>query len=155
METKEILQTYRFDDFIFVTNFKTFNDAEEYAFKNNGELVEIGFIDGADNPELTTNANLIEERKPFKVELPYSTYNVYYSYDDFFQEIAKSLQFQKKRLEDDMFLEDIWADQNIAQGDRILIVDNGEIVTITTKERIKYLMGGHLYEVAVKLSRTK
>lgn len=155
METKEILQTYKFDDFIFVTNFKTFNDAEEYAFKNNGELVEIGFIDGADNPELTTNANLIEERKPFKVELPYSNYNVYYSYDDFFQEIAKSLQFQKKRLEDDMFLEDIWADQNIAQGDRILIVDNGEIVTITTKERIKYLMGGHLYEVAVKLYRTK
>lgn len=151
METKEILQTYKFDDFIFVTNFKTFNDAEEYAFKKKGELVEIGFIDGADNPELTTKANLIAERKPFKVELPYSNYNVYYSYEVYFQDLAKTLQFQKKRLEDDMFLEDIWADQNIAHGDRILIVDNGEIVAVTTKERIKFLMGGHLYEVAVKL----
>ena len=85
METKEILQSYKFDDFIFVTNFKTYNDAVEFAQEKEGELIEIGFLDGADNPEITNKGNLINERKPFKIDMPYNDYDVYYSYDNTFQ----------------------------------------------------------------------
>ena len=63
---------------------------------------------------------------------------MYYSYDEGFQEMAKSLQFQKKETDNDMFLEDILSDQNIAAGDRIIIVDDKKINTITTRERIKF-----------------
>lgn len=151
METKEILQKYEFEDFVFVTHFKTFNDAEEYAEEHHGELVEIGFLDGADNPEMSDKANLILERKPFKVELPQSNYEVYYSYDENFQDYLLKLQIQHKRLENDMYPEDILADQNLALGDKILIMDQGAFVAITTRERIKFLMRGNLYEIAVKL----
>ena len=95
------------------------------------------------------------DKKTFRVELPYSDYKVYYSYDEGFQEMAKSLQFQKKEADNDMFLEDILSDQNIASGDRIIIVDDKKINTITTRERIKFLMGGNLYELAVKIGNTE
>jgi hypothetical protein len=75
---------------------------------------------------------------------------VYYSYDETFQDLAKTLQYQKKEANNDMLLEDVLSDQNLA-GDRIIIVDNGVINTITTRERIKFLMGGNLYELGVKV----
>ena len=63
--------------------------------------------------------------------------------------------FKKKEADNDMFLEDILSDQNIAAGDRIIIVDDKKINTITTRERIKFLMGGNLYELAVKIGNTE
>ncbi len=75
---------------------------------------------------------------------------MYYSYDETFQDLAKTLQYQKKEANSDMLLEDVLSDQNLA-GDRIIIVDNGVINTITTRERIKFLMGGNLYELGVKV----
>lgn len=151
MSNQERLQKYRFEKYSIVTNFEKFQDAEKFAEENNGQLVEVGFLDGADNPIETNMAQLISEKKPFKVELPYHDYEVYYSYEETFQDIAKSLQYQKKEMEDDMFLEDILSDQNLATGDRIIIVDNGIVNTVTTRERIKFLMGGKLYEIGVKI----
>lgn len=151
METNDRLQKYKFENFIVITNFETYEDAENFARDNSGELMEVGFLDGADNPVETNKGNLIADKKPFRVELPYNNYDIYYSNDEKFQEIAKELQYQKKESEDDMLPEDILSDQNLASGDRIIIVDNGMINTITTRERIKFLMGGHLYELAVKI----
>lgn len=155
METKDRLQKYKFENYTIVTNFETYQDAENFAKENSGELIEVGFTDGADNPLENPKANLIADKKTFRVELPYSDYKVYYSYDEGFQEMAKSLQFQKKEADNDMFLEDILSDQNIAAGDRIIIVDDKKINTITTRERIKFLMGGNLYELAVKIANTE
>ena len=56
------------------------------------------------------------------------------------------------KKENDVAPEDRIADQNIAAGDRIIILKDGEINTVTTKERIKYLMQGNLYEIAVKIT---
>lgn len=151
METKEKrLQEYKFEDYKIVTNFETYKDAEIYAKENDGRLIEVGFVDGADNPVESSKANLILDKKPFRVELPYHHYDVYYSYDETFQDLAKTLQYQKKEANNEMLLEDVLSDQNLA-GDRIIIVDNGVINTITTRERIKFLMGGNLYELGVKV----
>ena len=49
-----------------------------------------------------------------------------------------------------MLPEDILSDQNIAPGDRIIITDESGVNTVTTRERIKFLMRGNVYELAVK-----
>ena len=58
--------------------------------------------------------------------------------------------FKDAKLENDMLPEDILSDQNIAPGDRIIITDESGVNTVTTRERIKFLMRGNVYELAVK-----
>lgn len=134
----------------FVTNFATYAEAEAYAQTNQGELVELGFTDGADAPVLNDAGNLISSQKPFRVVLP-AEYSVLYSDDETFQEVAEKLLVEKKIIESDIAPEDWLADQNIASTDRLIILKNNEVNTITTRERIKYLMLANVYELGVKL----
>lgn len=150
MENKERLQEYHYDDYKVVTNFETYEDALQYAAETGGEMVEIGFVDGSDNPLADDTAQLMKIKKPFRIALD-PEYTVYYSEDEGFQEMAQNILEEMKELEDDTLPEDWIDDQNIATGDRIIIVKDGEINTVTTRERIKYLMRGNLYEIAVKL----
>lgn len=145
------LQHYKFDDYQLVTNFANFQDAVQYAHENQGELIEIGFTDGTDAVTQDDSVGLIAKQKVFEVVLD-SDYTVLYSDDERFQELAQELLVEKKKLENDVALEDWLADQNIATGDRIIVLRDGEVNTITTRERIKYLMKAKLYEVAVKLN---
>ncbi|MBU4537588.1 MAG: hypothetical protein L6264_06430 [Weeksellaceae bacterium] len=144
------LQKYRYDDYTVVTNFETYQDITDYAAAHNGELMEVGFTDGSDNPMPNTTGNLIAEQKPFKVGLD-PEYKVYYSSDEGFQEMAENILEEMKEKENDIAPEDWISDQNIATGDRIIIVKDGEVNTVTTRERIKFLMRGNLYELAVKV----
>ena len=98
-------------------------------------------------------AKLIESRVIFKVGLP-PEYEVLYSHDERFQELAENILEAMKEKESDVAPEDWLADQNIAPDDRIIVLRDGSINTITTRERIKFLMRGNLYEVAVKLPIT-
>lgn len=152
MEKEERLQTYDYEQYTVVTNFETYTDAVNYAQENNGELVEVGFTDGSDNPMPNTEGNLIAEQRTFKVGLG-EEYKVYYAEDEGFQQMAEDMLESLKKKEDDDTPEDWLADQNIAPGDRIVIVKNGEVNTITTRERIKFLMRGSLYELAVKVPK--
>ena len=154
MENKERLQNYTYDDYTVVTNFETYQDALNYADKYNGELIEVGFTDGSDNPMPNNDGNLIAEQKTFKVGLD-PEYKVVYSYDEGFQEFAEDVLEEMKKLENDVAPEDWLADQNIATGDRIIVMKNGEVNTVTTRERIKFLMRGNLYELAVKVVPTQ
>lgn len=149
-EKKDRLQEYAYDDYKVITNFETLEGAEHYARENNGELLEVGFTDGSDNPMPNTDGNLFATRKPFAVGLD-PEYEVLYSSDPRFQEMAEIILEEKKALENDVAPEDWMADQNIATGDRIIVLKNGEINTVTTRERIKFLMKGNLYEAAVKV----
>lgn len=151
MENSERLQKYKFDDYTIVTNFEKFEDAEHYAQSHHGSLTEVGFTDGADNPLPNSDANLIMTRKTFRVGLD-PEYEVLYSDDPRFEEMAQALQTGKKEIEGDVAPEDWMADQNIATGDHIIIVKNGEVNTVTTRERIKYLMRGNVYELAVRVA---
>ena len=85
------------------------------------------------------------------VELPdHPNYRVLYSDAEGFQEMADQILFEMKKAENDMLPEDILSDQNIAPGDRIIITDESGVNTVTTRERIKFLMRGNVYELAVK-----
>lgn len=153
MENTERLQKYEFDNYTILTNFETFDDAENYASDNGGELVEVGFTDGSDNPLPNTDGHLIETRKTFRVGLD-PEYQVLYSDDPKFQEMAEVILEDMKRKENDVAPEDWISDQNIAEGDRIIIIKNDVVNTVTTRERIKYLMSGNVYELAVRLNNT-
>ncbi len=154
METnKERLQDYKYDDYSVVTNFATYDDAVDYAKKHGGELIEIGFTDGHDAPMENNNGNLKSEKRAFKIELPGETnYEILYSDSEGFQEWAEEVLKAQKKLENDTAPEDWLSDQNIAPGDRIIILKDGKLNTVTTRERIKYLMRGNVYELAVKVT---
>ena len=154
MENTERLQKYQYENYTVVTNFETYQEVVDYAAANNGDLIEVGFTDGSDNPMPNSTGNLIAEKKTFKVGLD-PEYQVSYSYDERFQELAEQILQQMKEKENDVAPEDWLADQNIAQGDRIIIMKNGEVNTVTTRERIKFLMRGNLYELAVKVPSEK
>ena len=58
MKNTDRLQKYEFENYTIVTNFEEYQDAVNYATENNGELLEVGFTDGADNPSLNSDGNL-------------------------------------------------------------------------------------------------
>lgn len=147
---KDRLQEYAYDDYKVVTNFETYDDAEQYARETGGEMIEVGFTDGSDNPMPNDTAKLMETRKPFRVGLD-PMYEVIYSEDERFQEMAQNILEDMKEKENDVAPEDWIADQNIATGDRIIVLRDGEVNTVTTRERIKFLMRGNIYEIGVKV----
>ena len=152
MENTERLQHYQFENYEVVTNFATYYDAETYAAEKNGELIEVGFTDGSDNPTLNSDAKLIADKKPFKVAIPGdSSYQILYSDSKGFQEWAEEILKNKKILEADVAPEDWLSDQNVSPGDKIIILKDGKLNTVTTRERIKFLMRGNVYEIAVKI----
>ena len=150
MSNTDRLQKYVFDDYTIVTNFEKYTDAVSYASNHQGELVEVGFTDGADNPLPDDSANLLESQRTFRVGLD-PEYEVLYSDDERFQEMAETILEHLKEKENDIAPEDWISDQNIAPGDRIIVIKDGEVNTVTTRERIKFLMRGNVYELAVKV----
>ena len=150
MEGNERLQKYEYDEYTVVTNFETYEDAVTYVAEHGGELLEVGFTDVSDNPMPNTEGNLMADKRTFRVGLD-PDYKVYYSSDEGFQEMAENILEEMKKKENDVAPEDWIADQNIATGDRIIVVKDGEVNTVTTRERIKFLMRGNLYELAVKV----
>lgn len=153
MENTDRLQRYEFEEYTVITNFETFDQAAKYAAETGGEMIEVGFTDGSDNPLPNADGNLIAEKKTFKVSLD-PEYTVLYSYDEGFQDKAQQILEDQKRAESDVAPEDWLADQNIATGDRIIVMKDGELNTVTTRERIKFLMRGNVYELAVKVSNS-
>lgn len=150
MSDTDRLQKYVFDEYTIVTNFEKYTDAVSYASSHQGELVEVGFTDGADNPLPDDSANLLESKRTFRVGLD-PEYEVLYSDDEKFQEMAETILEHLKEKENDIAPEDWISDQNIAPGDRIIVIKDGEVNTVTTRERIKFLMRGNVYELAVKV----
>lgn len=150
MENTERLQKYGYDSYTIVTNFETYDEAVQYAQETGGELMEVGFTDGSDNPSPDNKADLIALKRTFKVGLA-PEYSVLYSDDEKFQEMAELIQENMKVKENDVAPEDWLADQNIAEGDRIIVIKDNEVNTVTTRERIKFLMKGNVYELAVKI----
>lgn len=89
--TQDRLQKYEFENYTLTTNFATYDDALNYANETKGELIEVGFTDGSDNPLPNNSANLIEDKKTFKVELPFHTnYEVLYSEQKVFRKWLKN-----------------------------------------------------------------
>ncbi|UOE41939.1 hypothetical protein MTP09_04715 [Chryseobacterium suipulveris] len=154
MDNSRKLHKFAYDDYTVVTNFETFEDAKNYAAERNGEMLEVGFTDGSDNPMPNSDGNLIADKRTFRVGLD-PEYQVLYSDDPKFQEMSELILEEMKKKENDVAPEDWLGDQNIAPGDRIIIVKNDQVNTVTTRERIKFLMRGNVYELAVKIPGTE
>ena len=53
---------YRLAGLEITVGFPRYRDAESYAALQGGEVVEVGFLDGNDNPEITYEAGLLEKK---------------------------------------------------------------------------------------------
>ena len=151
METfnEEKLVKYQMDEKEIVVGFATYQDAENYAAQNLGDLVEVGFKDGNDNPQLTNEASLISQKLHYFVEAG-PEYKFIHSADPSFRDYADQLQERKADLNDDSPEEKYIANAEIEiSEDPIIVLKNNEFESITSRERSKYLKQANVYEIGV------
>ena len=100
METfnSEKLSSYQIDCQKSVTGFATYTDTESYAAKFGGKVVEIGFRDGNDNPEITRDGRLIEKKLYYFVDAG-PEYKFIHSSDSGFRHYADGLQKIKAKID--------------------------------------------------------
>lgn len=158
METENIverLNKYEFDNSIVYTGFKSVGEARKFSEERNGKLVEVGFLDGNDNPVEDDSQNLIAENKYYKA-FAGPDYKIIHSSDEGFQEVAEKLQERGNELmeksPDEKYFSD--ADWQI-QEDAVIVLFKGEIENITSRERSKYLMHTKVYELAVSVPKSE
>lgn len=135
-----------------MTGFASYAEAEIYAAKFSGKVVEIAFTDVNDNPEITTNGGLIEKKLHYFVDAG-PEYKFIHSSDPGFRNYADELQKinSKNRLspEDKYILN---AEIEIAE-DPIIVLKNKHFESVTSCERSKYLKHAKVYEIAVLLTQ--
>ncbi|MFC6268215.1 hypothetical protein [Frigoriflavimonas asaccharolytica] len=144
------LREYELEDYTLKTGFSSYEDANIYASENNGELVEVAFKDGNDNPQISSEANLIADKKYFHASAG-SEYRFIHSTDAEFQEFAGKIHEKDVEARTSSPEEQYFADFKLETAeDPVLVLKNGEFESITTRERAKYLKHANVYEIAVK-----
>ncbi|WP_027384169.1 hypothetical protein [Epilithonimonas caeni] len=158
METENIVERltkYEYDDSIVYTGFRSVGEARKFAEERNGKLVEVGFLDGNDNPVEDNSQNLIAENKYYKA-FAGPDYKILHSSDEGFQEIADKLKERQTEITekspDEKYFSD--ADWQIKE-DAVIVLFKDEIENITSRERSKYLMHTKVYELAVSVPKSK
>ena len=147
----ENLVKYEMDDKQILVGFPNFAEAENYAAQNLGDLVEVGFKDGNDNPLITNEASLISRKTHFSVEAG-PEYRFIHSSDPTFKEYADQLQELDSDLKDESPEEKYVANAEIEIGeDPIIVLKNDEFESITSRERSKYLKQANVYEIGVAM----
>jgi len=145
------LNRYEFDDTIIYTGFSSYQDAEDYAQKKNGKLVEVGFKDGNDNPEIGNEANLIEKKLHYVVDAG-DEYKFIHSSDPAFKQYADELQKIKAKLLESPPDERYLANFEIENTeDPIVVIKNDHFESVTSRERSKYLKHANVYEIGVSV----
>lgn len=151
METyhSEKLVKYQINNQKIVVGFGTYKDAEEYAAQNSGDLVEVGFKDGNDNPQITNEASLVARKMHFFVEAG-PEYRFIHFADPSFRDYADQLQQRKAELNDESPEEKYIANAEIEIAeDPIIVLKNNEFESVTSRERSKYLKQANVYEIGV------
>jgi hypothetical protein len=148
------LNRYVLDDQIVYTGFSSFKDAEECAQKKEGKLVEVGFKDGNDNPEICQDADLIEKRLHFFVDAG-DEYKFIHSSDPGFRKYADELQKIKSNQQQKSPEERYFANFEIENiEDPIIVIKNDHFESVTSRERSKYLKHASVYEIGVSLPKS-
>jgi hypothetical protein len=153
METynSEKLVKYQLDNQEIVVGFASYADAERYAAQNLGNLIEVGFKDGNDNPMITSEVSLIERKMHFFVEAG-SEYRFIHSSDPAFRDYADHLQERKSDLLEESPEEKYVANAEIEiTEDPIIVLKNNEFESVTSRERSKYLKQANVYEIGVAI----
>lgn len=158
METENIVERltkYEFDNSNVYTGFKSIGEAKQFATERNGKLIEVGFLDGNDNPVEDNSASLINENKYYKADAG-EDYKILHSSDEGFQEIADKLKERQTELSgksvDEKYFSD--ADWQIKE-DAVIVLYKGEVESVTSRERSKYLKHTKVYELAVEVPKSK
>jgi hypothetical protein len=148
------LNRYVLDDQIVYTGFSSFKDAEECAAKKEGNLVEVGFKDGNDNPEICDDAGLIEKKLHFFVDAG-DEYKFIHSSDPGFRKYADELQKIKASNDKTSPDERYFANFEIENiEDPIIVLKNDHLESVTSRERSKYLKHAKVYELGVSLPKS-
>ena len=157
MESENIverLNKYEYDNSNVYTGFRSVGEARKFAEDRNGTLVEVGFLDGNDNPVEDSSQNLIVENKYYKA-FAGPDYKILHSSDEGFQEMAEKLKERQntvtEKSPDEKYFSD--ADWQIEE-DAVIVLFKGEIENVTSRERSKYLMHTKVYEVAVSVPKS-
>ena len=157
METKDNerkLNRYDLEDQILYTGFSNFDDAENYAQTENGELVEVAFKDGNDNPEVSNEAGLLENKLHYSVKAG-PEYKFIHSSDEAFRQYADELQKIKAKLEESPPDERYLANFELENAeDPIIVLKNDQFESVTSRERSKYLKHASVYEIGVSTKKS-
>ncbi|CAD7800994.1 hypothetical protein CHRY9390_00713 [Chryseobacterium aquaeductus] len=148
------LNKYELEDQTFFTGFSTFDDAVRYAQEHNGEVVEVAFKDGNDNPQLSTEAGLVEKKMHYHVEAG-SEYKFIHSSDEGFRKYADELQKIKAKQQQSPPDERYLANFEIENAeDPIIVIKNDQFESVTSRERSKYLKHANVYEIGVSVAKS-
>lgn len=148
------LNKYELDDQIVYTGFSSIKDAQEHADKIGGNLVEVGFKDGNDNPQITSEAGLIKKNLHYYVDAG-DEYKFIHSSDPGFKQYADDLQKMQAKMRGDAPDERYLANFEIENTeDPIVVIKNDKLESVTSRERSKYLKNAHVYEIGVSTSKS-
>ncbi|CAA7194894.1 hypothetical protein [Chryseobacterium potabilaquae] len=148
------LNRYILNNQIVYTGFSSFKEAEECAQKKEGVLVEVGFKDGNDNPEITTEAGLIEKKLHYYVDAG-EEYKFIHSSDPGFRKYADELQKIKSNEKQYSPEERYFANFEIENvEDPIIVIKNDHFESVTSRERSKYLKHAKVYEIGVAVLKS-
>ena len=150
----EKLVKYELEDQIILVGFASFEDAQNYAAQNLGDVVEVAFKDGNDNPDITNEAGLVAQKIHFNVQAG-PEYRFLHSSDPDFRHYADHLQEVESDLKgespEEKYITN--AEVEIAE-DPIIVLKNGEYESVTSRERSKYLKHANVYEIGVSIKTT-
>ncbi|WP_312077364.1 hypothetical protein [Chryseobacterium sp.] len=152
METnsEKKLNRYEIGNQVLYTGFGSFNDAEKYAADHSGNLVEVGFKDGNDNPQVTENeAGLLDKKLHYFVDAG-PEYKFIHSSDPGFKKYADELQKIKASNDKSSPEERYFANFELENSeDPIVVLKNDHFESVTSRERSKYLKHANVYEIGV------
>ncbi|WP_292008146.1 hypothetical protein [Chryseobacterium sp.] len=148
------LNRYVLGNQIVYTGFSSFKDAEACAQKKGGTLVEVGFRDGNDNPQITEEAGLIEKKLHYYVYAG-EEYKFIHSSDPGFRKYADELQKIKSKEKGYSPEEKYFANFEIENTeDPIIVIKKDHLESVTSRERSKYLKHAKVYEIGVSLPKS-
>ncbi|MBN9338348.1 MAG: hypothetical protein J0I88_10980 [Chryseobacterium sp.] len=158
MESENIVERltkYEFENTNLYTGFNSVGEAKKFADERNGRLVEVGFLDGNDNPVEDNSQNLIAENKYYKA-FAGPDYKILHSSDEGFQEIADKLKERQNEVTEKSPDEKYFSDSDpLIKEDAVIVLYKGEVENVTSRERSKYLMHAKVYELAVEVPKSK
>ncbi|WP_073292410.1 hypothetical protein [Chryseobacterium polytrichastri] len=148
------LNRYVLSDQIVYTGFSSFKDAEECSHKKGGILIEVAFKDGNDNPQITDEAGLVDKKLHFYVDAG-DEYKFIHSSDPGFRKYADELQKIKANNDKTSPDERYFANFEIENiEDPIVVIKNGHLESVTSRERSKYMKHAKVYELGVSLPKS-
>lgn len=136
------------------TQFNSYAEAEQFANANHGKLIEVGFLDGNDNPIPDDSAGLIAKKDYFAAE-PNANYEVIHSGNPMFKDLVAQWVKRNAEISEKSLEEELMSDSDaLISEDGVFVIDKkGEIQSVTSRERVRYLMHTKVYELGVMVPK--